>query len=476
MQIEMKGIKAIAAGWWPWTVQPMRLGIILAALAVQLPFICPAQSNPAPNLAKSLGDTTAADTKGWVRRTDPAMEKWRADRFGIMVHWGVYSVPGGWWQGKEVHGAAEWIKAFAKISQPDYDALLTQFNPTNYDPVAWAKQFKAAGAKYVVITTKHHDGFCLWNSKFTDYDVMSTPYKKDLLKPFADAVRAEGIDVGFYYSIIDWHNPDYRAAIKTEGDKAAYDRYLEYMKSQLRELLTEYGPITTLWFDGRWDPSYKTRPEIGKDLEAYCRSLSPGLVLGDRVRAYDSIADYNSGFERRLPETQPATDWESCMTMTENSWGYHRTWTGNGWKTPQYLCELLTRSAAMSGNFLVNIGPQPDGNIRPEETSRLDRIGAWLKVNGEAIYGTKAFPIAELPAGLYATRKGNRAYIIAFRWPDTDRLKLKGVSIRDAALLTQDGTKSVSVEGGNTIIGLPSEAPNAIASVITLQLNDSTAE
>ncbi len=462
--------------WLKSPHRPLQTALVLAALLAQIPLASFSQPSVASNLSKSLGDSTAADTKGWVRRTDPAMDKWRDDRFGIMIHWGIYSVPGGWWKGKEVHGAAEWIKAFAKIPKPDYDALLTQFNPTHYDPVAWAKQFKAAGAKYVVITTKHHDGFCLWDSKFTDYDVMATPYKKDLLKPFADAVRAEGMDVGFYYSIIDWHHPDYRASVKTEEDKAAYARYLKYMKSQIKELLTEYGPITTLWFDGRWDPSYKTHPEIGKDLEAYCRSLSPGLVLGDRVRAYDSIADYNSGFERRLPETQPATDWESCMTMTENSWGYHRSWTGNGWKTPQYLCELLTRSAAMSGNFLVNIGPQPDGNIRSEETQRLDRIGAWLKVNGEAIYGTTALPIAEMPAGIYATRKGNHAYIIAFRWPDTDRLKLGGLALASASLLTPAGPKPITVEKGNTLVGLPAEPPNPIASVFALELSATAPE
>ena len=422
------------------------------------------------DLTKSLGDKKMADTKGWVRRTDAAMDRWRADRFGIMIHWGIYAVPGGVWQGRSIPYAAEWIKSAAGIPTADYEGFTNEFNPTNYDPVAWAKLFKATGAKYVVITTKHHDGFCLWDSKFTDYDIMATPYKKDLLKPLADAVRAEGMDMGFYYSIIDWHHPDYRAAIKSPEDAAAYKRYIQYMKDQLKELLTEYGPITTVWFDGRWDPAYKTQPEIGKDLEAYCRSLSPGLVLGDRVRAYDSLADYNSGYERRLPETQPPTDWESCMTMTENSWGYHQSWTGNGWKTPAYLCELLTRCAAMSGNFLVNIGPKPDGTIRSEEVYRLGKMGDWMKINGEAIHGTEAFAIDGLPAGMYATSKGNTAYLILFHWPDTDKLKLKGVSLAGANLLTADGRKPVAVEKGNTLTGLAPEPPDAIATVIALDL------
>lgn len=452
-----------AAGW-SW----MKVATMAWMFLLPPPLI--AQTNVTADLTKSLGDTRRADHREYTRRTDAAMEHWRADRFGIMIHWGLYSVPGGWWNGKEVHGAAEWIKAFAKIPQEDYDALQTQFNPTNYDPQAWAKRFKAAGAKYVVITTKHHDGFCLWDSKFTDYDIMATPYKKDLLKPLAAALRAEGIDVGFYYSIIDWHHPDYRASLKTPEDEAAYARYIQYLKNQIKELLTEFGPVTTLWFDGRWDPAYKTNPQIGKDLEAYCRSLSPGLVLGDRVRAYDSVADYDSGFERKLPASQPDTDWEACMTMTENSWGYHATWSGNGWKTPAYLCELLTRCAAMNGNFLVNIGPRADGTIRPEEVSRLKSIGTWLKLNGEAIYGTAAFPITGLPDGIYSTRKGNRVYLIAFRWPDTDKLKLNGISPAAASLLTPDGPKPITIENSSTLTGLPLEPPDTIASVFILEL------
>jgi alpha-L-fucosidase len=162
------------------------------------------------------------------------------------------------------------------------------------------------------------------------------------------------------------------------------------------------------------------------------------------------------------------------MTMTENSWGYHRTWSGAGWKTPDYLCELLTRCAAMNGNFLVNLGPKPDGTIRAAETARLNRIGDWLRVNGEAIYGTTAFPIADLPAGLYATRKGDVVYLIAFHWPDTDKLKLKGVTLASAAMLTPSGAQPVTIAGGDTLTGLPMEAPAAVATVFRLQLKNSS--
>ena len=421
------------------------------------------------DLGKSLGDPQPVDTKGWIRRTDQMMEKWRADRFGIMIHWGIYSIPGGSWQGQEVKYAAEWIKVNRAVPAADYDALVKQFNPTAYDPKAWAKLFKATGAKYVVITTKHHDGFCLWDSKFTDYDIGSTPYHQDLLKPLAEAVRAEGLDMGFYYSIIDWHHPDFRAVLNSPEDEEAYRRYIQYMKDQIRELLTEFGPITTLWFDGRWDPAYKNHPQIGQELEAYCRSLSPGLVLGDRVRAYDAIADYNSGYERRLPKTKPPTDWEACMTMTENSWGYHRTWSGNGWKTPATLCELLTRCAAMNGNFLINIGPMPDGGIRPEETVRLQAIADWMRVNGEAIQGTTDAGIA-VPDGCYATRKGNAVYLFVFRWPDTDKLRLMGLSLESAEQLTATGRVPVIVANHDTLTGLAMAPPDKIATVFALKL------
>jgi len=436
----------------------------------------PADTSGSADLTKSLGDKRMADTKGWVRRTDAAMDHWRADRFGIMIHFGIYAVPGGVWHGKTIPYAAEWIKSAAGIPTAEYEALTNEFNPTNYDPVAWAKTFKAAGAKYVVVSTKHHDGFCLWDSKYTDYDVMATPYHRDLLRPLAEAVRAEGIDMGFYYSIIDWHHPDYRAAIHTPADAEAYARYIQYMKNQIKELLTEYGPITTLWFDGRWDPAYKTQPQIGKDLEAYCRSLSPGLVLGDRVRAYDSLADYNSGYERRLPETTPPTDWESCMTMTENSWGYHQSWTGNGWKTPGHLCELLARCASMSGNFLVNIGPKPDGTIRSEERLRLHRMGDWMKVNGEAIYGTEGFNLPGLPVGDLATRKGQTVYVFLFRWPETDKLKLKGLTLSKAELLTASGPQPLALEHADTVVGLPSETPDPLGAVLRVELAEPSAK
>jgi len=393
------------------------------------------------------------------------MEKWRENRFGIFIHWGLYSILGGEYKGKSVD-SAEWIRAAAKVPVAEYDALVKQFNPDHFDARAWARQFKRAGAKYVVITTKHHDGFCLWDSPATTYDLGSSPARKDILRQLADAVRAEGMDFGVYYSILDWHHSDYRTNLKTDDDKVAYRRYLDYMKGQLKELLTTLGPVKVLWFDGRWEPSYKQNPQYGIEVESYCRSLSPGLIMNDRVRAYDSIADYDSGYERRLPEKEmPDRDWEACMTMTEASWGYHRNPPGTGWKTPQTLLKMLFHCSSKSGNFLLNIGPKPDGTIRTEEVTRLNTIGSWLKPRSEAIYETQGSLITT-SSPCFATRKGNKVYLAFFQWPETSRVTLTGLTgaIQAASLAGRPIGFS-----GNTI-ELPMFAPDPLGNVVELTL------
>jgi len=447
---------------------------LLPAIACS-PLLFAADSGTAgADLSKSKGEMLNSeypDLKGWVRRTDPAMQKWRDNRFGCFIHFGIYSILGGQWNGKEVPGAAEWIKVGGKIPSVEYDKLPKEFSLDGFDAKKWAADIHKMGANYVIITTKHHDGFCLWDSKLTDYDLGSTPSKHNVLKELADAVRAEGMDMYFYYSIIDWHHPDYRAGDpKTPEDKAAYERYLVYMKGQLKELLTDFGDIKGLWFDGRWDASYKNHPEIGKELEAWLRELKPGIVLGDRVRAYDSFADYNSGYERRLPKSQPPLDWEACMTIPENSWGYHKTWSGAGRKTPKTLVEMLVRSAAMSGNFVLNIGPKGDGSFNERDIERMEPIGAWMKRNGEAIYGTTGLALT-LPPGMYATRKGGHVFIHCFQWPELDKLPLRGLpgEIKSCTIATPEGVKPVRVEG-DTLLDLPLAAPDPIASVFTLEL------
>ena len=423
------------------------------------------------DVGKAKGDTTKSVVmEQRPPRTDAAMEEWRDSRFGQMIHWGIYSVPGGVYDGKKIDYAAEWIEVAGHIPTTVYDGYVKQFDPKNYDPKQWASLFKAEGVWYVVITTKHHDGFCLWPSKYTKFSIASTPYKKDLLKPLADAVRAQGMDIGFYYFIIDWNNPDYRAAIKNPDDTKAYARYLTFMKAQLTELLTEFGDIKILWFDGRWDPSYKNSPQIGKDLEAYLRQIKPGLIINSRVRAYDSIADYESGYERKLPTTAPKTDWETCMTIPPLTWGYHRD--PGPMKSPREIVEMLVRCASMNGNFLLNLGPKPDGTIRSEETERMAAIGKWMQTNGQSIYGTRGLSLT-LPPGVYATQKGNQTYLHVFEWPKDGALKVAGLTSvpSHAALLSAPGSALPVTRGAdNTLtITLPAAAPDTIASTVVLE-------
>ena len=421
------------------------------------------------NAAKfAMGDATKVVDTNYVRRTDAAMQKWRDNRFGQFIHWGIYSVTGGEWKGQSIDYAAEWIKVSGHISNSDYAMLAAQFNPTNFDAKAWARRAKQSGAKYVVITTKHHDGFCMWDSKYTDYDMGSTPYGKGVLKDLADAVRAEGMDMGFYYSIIDWNHPDYIAGeLKTPEQRAKFRHYLDYMKDQLRELLTDFGDIKVLWFDGRWDPSYKKNPQYGQEIEAYCRSLKPGIVINDRVRAYDALADYNSGFERRLPTTVPPTDWEACMTMPEKTWGYHKNPKG-GFKSPATILEMLIHCAGMGGNFLLNIGPRPDGSIRSEEIDRLEAVGAWMKENGDAIYGTDGVNL-KLPKGIYATRKGDVLNVFVCVSPADNTVKLAALAVKPLSAKLAGGTAELKETTGEWSVTVPTVTTNDLPRLIRIQ-------
>ena len=406
------------------------------------------------------------------KRMDAAMEKWRDNRFGTFIHLGLYSALGGSYKGKVVD-AAEWIQASAGIPDAEYGKLKSEFTLKSFDARAWARQFKNAGSKYVVITSKHHDGFCLWDSEFTNFDLAETPAaRKDILRTLGESVRREGMDYGIYYSIIDWNHPDYRAELKTEEDKVAYRRYLDFMKLQLKELLTKFGPVKVLWFDGRWDPSYKQNPAYGIEIEAWCREIAPGIVINDRVRAYDSIADYDASYERRLPKDDlPDIDWEACMTMPEMTWGYHEHPTGNGWKSPQTLLEMLLKCSSKNGNFLLNIGPRADGAIRDEELARQTLVGAWLKKYGEAIYGTRGLKLAT-SSPCFATRKGDSVYLTFTHWPETNAVQVDDLPnwIRKAELLTERGPVELEVTRGRVI--LPMTPADPMASVVRITLGN----
>ena len=291
------------------------------------------------------------------------------------------------------------------------------------------------GVKYIVITSKHHDGFCLFDSKYTDYTVMSTPFHRDIMKEMADACRRQGIRICWYHSIMDWHHPDYlprRSWEKRSAAGANYDRYVAHLKNQLRELLTNYGKIGVLWFDGEWENTWTY--DRGEDLYRYVRGLDPDIIINNRVsKGREGLAGTTKkgGFagdfctpEQEIPATGiPGMDWETCMTMNGH-WGYNKE--DHNWKSTKDLIRKLVDIASKGGNFLLNVGPTAEGILPPPSVERLEAIGKWMKTNGESIYGTTASPFARLDWGR-ATQKQlpdgrTRLYLHVFDWPKDGRL------------------------------------------------------
>lgn len=353
-------------------------------------------------------------------RTDDDMNKWRTDRFGQFIHWGLYAVPGGVYEGKVYKGAAEWLASALKMSSKDWkNNFLPKFNPKNFDAKDWAKKAKALGVKYMTITTKHHEGFCLWPSEFTDYDVSSTPYKKDIIKQLVDAYNKEGIDVYFYYSILDWYHPGWRYKIKSEEDKVAFDNFKKFTENQLKELATNYPTVKGFWFDGTWDESVKFNTGWTYEIEMMLKEINPTIIVNSRLRADDLgnrhrdangdlMGDYHSAYERNLPN--PHTDlhiikgdWECVMTVPENQWGYHKDWSVSHVKSTNEILEYLIHSVSMGGNFMLNFGPTGNGDFRSEETDLIKNVGAWLKINGEAIYNCGYANLDKMDWGFYTS-------------------------------------------------------------------------
>ncbi|QNL50619.1 alpha-L-fucosidase [Olivibacter sp. SDN3] len=391
------------------------------------------------------------------KRTDAQMETWRNYGLGQFIHWGLYAIPGGHWNGKYYPGAAEWIRSWNEMPNEDYDNLYKQFDPKHFDAKAWAAQAKDMGARYVIITTKHHDGFCIWPSKYTDYTIANTPYKNDALKELVDAYDAVGIDVYLYFSIIDWNHNGYRSGVPESGDeKQSYEAFKDFTANQLKELLTTYPTTKGLWFDGTWDKAWIAEAEFTDSLEAELRAMRPGLIIGSRFRAdengrrhFDSngdlIGDYEQGWERKLPtriEEVHGNDWDCVMTVPENQWGYHSDWRGHV-KTSTELIEMMTRAVALDGNFVLNFGPDGQGAIRPEETKLAKEIGEWMKVNHEAIYDCEYAGLEKQDWGyITKSRKTGKYYLVVFNVPISGALKIKiapGTGIAKVYDLTDSG-------------------------------------
>ncbi|ALJ06117.1 alpha-L-fucosidase [Pseudalgibacter alginicilyticus] len=396
------------------------------------------------------------------KRTDQSMETWRNYGLGQFIHWGVYAIPGGQWNNKKYRGAAEWIRSWDGMPKDAYDNLYKQFNPKGFNAKAWAKQAKHMGAKYVILTTKHHDGFCLWPSKFTDYTIINTPYKKDIIGQLVDAYNEQNIDVYLYFSIIDWNHPGYRSVLKTEEDRKAYETFKVFTENQLTELLNAYPTTKGLWFDGTWDSAWKEQAAFADSLDSKLRKMIPGLVIGARFRpdeygkrGFDSngdiIGDYEQGWERKMPnhiDDVHGNDWECVMTVPENQWGYQSNWEGHI-KTSNELIEMIAKAVSLDGNFVLNFGPDGQGVIRSEETQLAKEIGDWMEVNNEAIYNGSYLNWEKQDWGYYTkSRKTNKIYMIVCNVPVSGMLRVKTTDKIDVikASLIQEPTQGVDVE------------------------------
>ena len=341
-------------------------------------------------------------------------EWFRDARFGMFIHWGVYAIP----------ARGEWVRTQEKISMEDYQQYVDNFNPEDYDPAEWARIAKQAGMKYAVITAKHHDGFCLFDSKYTDYKATNTPAARDLIREFADAFRAEGIKVGFYYSLIDWHHPDYPnvgnhpMAGNAEWDKKKYDfdNYLTYMHNQVEELLTNYGKVDIMWFDYSFD-DYSGEKWKASKLVNMVRELQPGIIIDNRLGGEMTLekpeiyAGDFEGPEQVIPydvvkdEVGRSIPWEACITLN-NNWGYS---PGGHYKTAEDVIRTLANCVSKNGNLLLNVGPDARGNTPAESVEVLKEVGEWMALNQASIYNCGPSDLPKPQWGYY-TQNGSTLY------------------------------------------------------------------
>ncbi|QEG24891.1 alpha-L-fucosidase [Mariniblastus fucicola] len=401
---------------------------------------------------------------------DARMAWWKEARFGMFVHWGVYSVVGGKYKGQDLPNSAEWMMCRGKIPISEYQQYAAQFNPIKFDADEFVGRAKRAGMKYIVITAKHHDGFAMFDSAAGDYNVVDkTPFGRDIMKELADACQKQGIKFGFYYSQAqDWHHP---GGFGNNWDKSikrvSSDEYvMNKAVPEVKQLLTDYGPIGIFW----WDTPRKMSKESFNALHSLT-GLQKETITNDRL-GDDFPGDYKT-FERHIPQQAPAgKDWEVCMPIS-GSWGYKIG--DNKFKSTTKLIQNLVTISSMGGNYLLNVSPTGEGTLLPPALERLEAIGKWMDVNGESIYGTSASPFADLEWGK-CTRKEldgkTKLYLHVFDWPEDGQLIVPGLknSIEKASLL--DGGAKLetrSVESG-VIVSLPAEATDSHASVIVLDV------
>lgn len=433
------------------------LGIL--ALAAITGSATTASAAAQPSQSSALSSTSpSADKTQWFRDA----------KFGLFIHWGVYSMI----------GREEWARQILQIPLAEYQYYADNFNPADFNPAAWAALAKEAGVKYIVITSKHHDGFCLFDSQYTDYDIGHAKYGKDILGMLSAACKTAGIPLGFYYSIMDWHHPDYLPRRDWERDRstrgADFSRYMDYATNQVKELVMRYDPFV-LWFDGEWEHSNQEQRAF--EIEKILLGLKPSLLINDRLFKrepghgdFGTPENYVPATGIRSPDGTPRL-WEACYTMNWNGWGYNRYETE--FHSASQLIRQLIEIVSKGGNLLLNIGPQPDGKIPAEFQDRLRRMGAWLKVNGEAIYGTTASVFERLPFFGRCTVKGTTLYLHVMGWPQDGKIRLPGLKadVKKAYLLAQkDKALTFRRAAKDVVVSLPQRALDPDATVVAVEL------
>jgi len=414
------------------------------------------------------------------------------DRFGMFIHWGLYALP----------ARHEWVKNRERMDDVTYQKYFNHFNPDLFDPIDWARSARDAGMKYFVITTKHHEGFCLWDSKFTDYKATNTPCGKDLLTQVVDAFRAEGLKIGFYYSLLDWHHPDFpidgmhplRDHPNFEQLNQGRDikKYAIYMQNQIRELLTIYSPVDILWLDFSYpDQVYKGMPGKGKndwmseELYKLVRQLAPRIVMNNRLDYTDKSPDIYT------PEQVQPTEWvkvngrnvvwEACQTFS-GSWGYHRDEAT--WKSPEQLIQMLVNTVSCGGNLLMNVGPTARGMFDDRAKNALSVYKDWMKLHGKSIYGCTQSDFKP-PTDVRYTQNGRHLYAHIFTWPFR-QLVLPGLAGKvEYIQMLHDASEILYREPGdvtsydqitpsidNLVVNLPVEKPKVVVPVLEIFLKD----
>jgi alpha-L-fucosidase len=404
-------------------------------------------------------------------RTDPRLDWWRDARFGLFIHWGLYAIPAGEWKGERIPGIGEWIMFRARIPVREYEQLARQFNPVKFDAKEWVGLAKRAGQKYLTITAKHHDGFALYDSKVSDYDIVdATPFGRDPIKELAEECRRQGIRLCFYYSQTqDWHHKwgdgnDWDYAVPTDEQ---FDRYVrEYAAAQVRELLTQYGPIGMIWFD---TPKRMTTDQ-SRFLANLVHELQPECLVNGRIG--NDVGDYAETRDNVIPDEMVEMDWEVPATIN-HTWGFKHY--DEDWKSEEDLIRKLVDIVSKNGNYLLNVGPTAEGVIPQPSVERLEAMGRWLERNGESVYGTKAGPLQGLGwARTTASRRDpSTVYLHVFDWPTGGQLRVPPLGRRIGAASLVAGGDALNVESvatGESLISAPAQAPDPIDTVVKLTL------